>query len=84
MSSPSPARVELRSRASWRTLQFGVVVLAADSSGGGNEVLLQTYFESVPISRRAAAAVVEARNRGLGEIMAEFETGLRTALASRP
>jgi hypothetical protein len=66
------------------TLQFRVVVPTADRAGGGNEVLLKTYSRSVPISRRTAAAVVEAWNRGLGEIMAEFETDLRTALASRP
>ena len=48
----------------------------------GNPV--KTYSRSVPISRRTAEAVVEAWNRGLGEIMGEFESDLKTALADRP
>jgi ABC-type transport auxiliary lipoprotein component len=66
------------------TLQFRVVVPTANPAGGGTEILLKTYSRSVPISRRTADAVVEAWNRGLGEIMGEFEADLKTALASRP
>ncbi len=66
------------------TLQFRVVVPAANSAGGGTEILLKTYSRSVPISQRTAAAVVEAWNRGLGEIMGEFETDLKTAMTRQP
>lgn len=66
------------------TLQFRVVVPRAGAAAGGMEILLKTYSRSVPLSRRTAAAVVEAWNRGLGEIMGEFGTDLQTALASRP
>lgn len=65
------------------TLQFRVVVPAA-TPAGGTEVLLKTYSRSVPISQRTAAAVVDAWNRGLGEIMGEFEADLKTAMASQP
>lgn len=66
------------------TLQFRVVVPTDGASGGGTEILLKTYSRSVPLSRRTAAAVVEAWNQGLREIMDEFEADLKTALASRP
>jgi uncharacterized lipoprotein YmbA len=64
------------------TLQFRVVVPTADPRGG-TEILLKTYSRSIPLSRRTAAAVVEAWNQGLGEIMEEFAADLETALPSR-
>ena len=54
-----------------------------EPAGGVTEILLKTYLRNVPISQRTASAVVEAWNRGLGEIMGEFEADLQTALASR-
>ena len=65
------------------TLQFRVVVPAANPAGG-REILLKTYSRSVPISQRTAAAVVDAWNRGLGEIMGEFEADLKTAMVKQP
>ena len=52
-----------------------------------SEILLKTYSRTIPVPRATAQEVVDAWNRGLANIMAEFQTDLQTALtgaASEP
>ena len=49
---------------------------------GPSEILLKTYSKTIPISRSTAEDVVNGWNRGLAEIMAEFQTDLRGSLAA--
>jgi uncharacterized lipoprotein YmbA len=63
------------------TLRFRVV-----SNPGGayeaSEILLKTYSQTVPVPRATAQEVVGAWNRGLANIMAEFQADLQTALTA--
>ena len=47
-----------------------------------SEILLKTYSKTIPIPRSTAKDVVNGWNRGLAEIMAEFQTDLRGSLAA--
>jgi uncharacterized lipoprotein YmbA len=49
---------------------------------GPSEILLKTYSKTIPIPRSTAKDVVNGWNRGLAEIMAEFQTDLRGSLAA--
>lgn len=64
------------------TLRFRVLSPAI-GAGPEREILLKTYMRRVPLSRNTAAAVVEAWNRALAEIMAEFLGDLRPILPQR-
>ena len=51
-------------------------------AAGPSEILLKTYSKTIPIPRSTAKDVVNGWNRGLAEIMAEFQTDLRGSLAA--
>jgi len=56
------------------------VLSESQSPGRDPEPFLKTYTKSVPIPRRAAKEVVEGWNKGLEEIMAEFQADLKSYL----
>ncbi len=62
------------------TMRFRVLSDPSDARGS-SEVLLKTYSKTLPIPRSTAEDVVNGWNQGLAEIMAEFQTDLRAALA---
>lgn len=61
------------------TLHFRVLAPVAGSATE-KEILLKNYSRRRPLSKRTAAAVVEAWNEALGEIMADFLGDLKSAL----
>jgi uncharacterized lipoprotein YmbA len=68
------------------TLRFRVL---SNPSGAydASEILLKTYSQTIPVPRATAQEVVGGWNRGLANIMAEFQPDLQTALnavAERP
>jgi ABC-type uncharacterized transport system auxiliary subunit len=64
------------------TLSFRVFAPAVGTAPPA-EILLKVYTNRRPLSRRTAAAVVEAWNASLGDIMAEFIADLQKALPTR-
>lgn len=61
------------------TLHFRVLASVAGSATG-KEILLKNYSRRRPLSKRTAAAVVEAWNAALAGIMADFLGDLKSAL----
>ncbi len=55
-----------------------------EGAGGrrGSEVLLKAYSKTIPVPRATAADIIHGWNQGLAEIMEEFESDLRAALAA--
>jgi cholesterol transport system auxiliary component len=47
-----------------------------------SEILIKNYTASIPIAQATAQAVVNAWNQGLENIMAQFQSDLRTSLAA--
>ena len=64
------------------TIHFRVVAPGVGAAPA-TEILLKAYTRRRPLSRRTAAAVVEAWNVELGEIMADFIADLDRALPPR-
>ncbi len=64
------------------TLRFRAVSPASRTTPP-RELLLRTYTQRVPLPQRSAAAVVDALNRALAEIMREFLVDLKAALPAR-
>jgi cholesterol transport system auxiliary component len=62
------------------TLRFRV--LSGPTTRERPEILLKTYSKTIPIPYSAARDVVDAWNKGLAEIMAEFQADLQTALTA--
>jgi hypothetical protein len=72
---------ELRSSGSSASLALRFRVLARPGGvDSTSEILLKSYSSTLPISRATAQDVVGAWNRGLADIMAEFETDLKASL----
>lgn len=61
------------------TIHFRVVAPGIGAAPPA-EILLKAYTKRRPLTRRTAAAVVEAWNLALGEIMADFIADLKAAL----
>ena len=57
-------------------------VLSGPAARERSEILLKTYSKSIPIPQSSARDIVDAWNKGLAEIMAEFQTDLQTALTA--
>jgi cholesterol transport system auxiliary component len=64
------------------TIHFRVVAPGVGAAPA-TEILLKAYTRRRPLSRSTAAAVVEAWNVALGEIMADFMADLKGALPPR-
>jgi ABC-type uncharacterized transport system auxiliary subunit len=73
---------DLRGRAPAAVLTLRIRVLSGPAARERSEILLKTYAKSIPITQSSARDVVDAWNKGLAEIMAEFQTDLQTALTA--
>jgi cholesterol transport system auxiliary component len=74
---------ELRSGGSAAVLTMRIRVRSGPASTQGpREILLKNYTATIPVARATAQEVVNAWNRGLEDIMTEFQSDLRSSLAS--
>lgn len=73
---------DLRGSAPSAVLTLRFRVLSGPAARERSEILLKTYSKSLPIPQSSARNVVDAWNKGLAEIMSEFQTDLQTALTA--